>query len=374
MAAIRAGRDAYYRAFDAVLTASGDRTARYFSELEPRFNEVREACDRLLQLNQSAMRRKADAASRIARRWFYLTLVLAAGLMIFGIAVQIRLSQAILDPVRQLTEATTSVAAGDLETRVPVRSNDEIGALAGGFNRMAARIRELRQADFLKVSDLKTEFIASASRELRAPLTNVQLGLHAVLEGSAGPIGDTAQEILQDCRDETARLGQLVREMLDLPGLDAGAARPTPAPVRLSILLGEAAELLGLQAGARGAALTFDVPPDLPKVNVDRRQITRVVVELVTNALAATPAGGAITIAAARRGDEAVISVADTGTGIAPADLSRIFEPFSRASAAPGGTGLGLAIARRIVEAHGGRLTAESLVGQGSRFTLTLPL
>ena len=144
--AIRGGRDDYYRRFDAFLAASGDRTSTYFGDLEPRFNAVRAECDRLLHLNQEAMRRKADAASQTARRWLFVTLALAFGLMAAGIAIEVSLSNAILGPVRQLTAATTRVAAGDLDAAVPVRSSDEIGALAAGFNRMAERIRDARSA------------------------------------------------------------------------------------------------------------------------------------------------------------------------------------------------------------------------------------
>lgn len=371
--AIRAGRDDYYRRFDAFLTAPGDRTARYFGDLEPRFNVLREDCDRLLRLNQEAMRRKADEASRIARRWFFVTLMLAIGLMAIGIGVEVSLSRAILDPVRQLTEATTRVAAGEWDTAVPVRSEDEIGALAVGFNRMAERIRELRHADFLKVSRLRSEFIAAASRELREPLTDVQLAIHLLIEGTAGPLGDKQLEVLQTCREDTARLEQLVREMLDLAQIQAGGSAPDRHPVRPSAMVGEAMAALRPQIEARGLALAIDVPPDLPAIQADRRQIIRVIAELVTNAIAATPEGGTLTISAERRGAQVAISIADTGRGIALEDQSRIFEPFARAAAAPAfGTGLGLPIARRLVETHGGQLTVESALGRGSIFTLTL--
>src|SRR5580765_5446783 len=151
VAAIRGSRDDYYRRFDAFLAASGDRTSTYFGDLEPRFNAVRAECDRLLRLNQEAMRRKADAASQIARRWLFITLALAIGLMAAGIAIEVSLANAILGPVRQLTAATMRVAAGELDATVPVRSADEIGALAADFNRMAERIRELRHSDLGKL-------------------------------------------------------------------------------------------------------------------------------------------------------------------------------------------------------------------------------
>src|SRR6185295_11234167 len=149
---IRQGRDEYYRRFDVFLNTIGDRAAVYFQSLEPQFNDVRAAADRLLRLNQEAMRRKADAASRTARRWFFITLGLALLLMAAGVAIEVSLSRAIVGPVGQLTDATARLASGDLEApAVPVRSADEIGALAVSFNRMADRLRELRRSDLGKL-------------------------------------------------------------------------------------------------------------------------------------------------------------------------------------------------------------------------------
>jgi signal transduction histidine kinase len=128
-----------------------------------------------------------------------------------------------------------------------------------------------------------------------------------------------------------------------------------------------------LQVEARGVRLDVDAPPDLPRVSVDRSQIERVIGNLVTNAMRATPTGGTITVAAVSRGDEVAISVTDTGTGIPRDYLARIFEPFVQVPhASGGGAGLGLTISRRIVEGHGGRLTVQSEPGRGSTFTFTV--
>jgi NtrC-family two-component system sensor histidine kinase KinB len=495
VAAIRGGRDDYYRRFDEFLAAAGDRTARYFGDLEPRFNTVRAECDRLLRLNQEAMRRKADAASQIARRWLFITLALAIGLMAAGIAIEVSLANAILGPVRQLTAATMRVAAGDLDATVPVRSADEIGALAADFNRMAERIRELRHSDLGKllvaqqtteaaidslfdpvivadaaglvtrinpaaerlfgaradmlgksidavtrdpriaqsvadvlrsqvpaasedaaavlpwavdgarrafrirstpmsdadgrlvgvvtlledvthlseVSRVKSEFIAAASHELRTPLTSVQMGIHLLLEGTAGTLDERQQEILQVCREDTARLDRLMRELLDLSKIESGAVTPQLVATRPSTLIAQAVDPLRLQVEARGISLIVDAPPDLPQVDVDRSQIERVIANLVTNAMRATPAGGTITVAAARRGDQVAIAVTDTGSGIPRDYLAGIFEPFVQVPhASGGGAGLGLTISRRIVEGHGGRLTVQSDPGRGSTFTFTV--
>jgi len=497
IAAIRTDRDVYYRLFDAFLAAETDRTAGYFRELELQFNRVRADCDRLLHVNQQAMRRKADAAAAIARRWFLITLALAFALMAAGIVVEIRLSSAISGPVRQLTAATTRMAAGELDTAVPVTSADEIGTLAVGFNRMAGRIRELRRSDLGKllvaqqmteaaidslfdpvlvtdaaglvtrinpaaerlfgaraellgkpigdvardpriaqavvdvlrsqtpvasesaaavlpwavdgarrafrirstpmkdadaklvgavtlledithlseISRLKSEFIAAASHELRTPLTSVQMGIYLLLEGTTGPLAERQQEILEVCREDTTRLDRLMRELLDLSKLESGAVTPVLAPIRPSALISGAIEPLRLQVESRGIRLEVDAPPDLPAIAVDRSQIERVITNLVTNAMRATAAGGAITVAAARRGAEIAMSVADTGTGIPRESLSRIFEPFVQVPhATGGGAGLGLTISRQIVEAHGGQLTVQSSPGQGSTFTFTVRL
>ncbi len=494
---IREGRDEYYRRFDAFLTVAGDRTPLYFQSLEPQFNAVRAQCDGLLHLNQEAMRRKAAEASRIARRWSFVTLALALVLMAAGIAVEIGLSNAILGPVRQLTDATTRMASGDLEPTVPVRSADEIGTLAIGFNRMAERIRELRRSDLGKlvmaqqtteaaidslydpvlvtdsdrrltrvnpaaerlfgartdvigrpideitkdnrigqavaavlrsgstvasespaavlpwavggarrafhvrstpmrdadgrlvgavtlledvthlaeISRLKSEFIADASHELRTPLTSVQMGIHLLLEDPSGTLTEQQKDILHVCREDTARLDHLMRELLNLSKIESGDVTPVRSPVGAATLVRETVEGLRPQIETKTRAINIDVAPELPLVFVDRAQIERVIANLVTNAARATAAGGSITVSAVPRPGEVAISVMDTGVGIPRHYLAKIFEPFVQVPGGPGGgAGLGLTICRRIVEAHGGELSVQSEVGKGSTFTFTVPI
>jgi two-component system, NtrC family, sensor histidine kinase KinB len=495
--AIRSGRDDYYRLYDGFMRATGNRAGLYFTTLEPRFDAVRAQCDRLLRLNQEAMRTKADAASQSARRWYLMTLGLALILMSIGVAVAFRMSNSIVGPVRQLTEATTRVAGGDLAATVPVKSADEIGALALGFNRMAERIRELRRSDLGKlliaqqtteaaidslydpvivtdsdgvvtrinppaerlfgaradtvgrpieqiagdariaqavtdvlrsgravaseseaavlpwavdgsrrafrvrstpmhdaddrlagavtlledithlseVSRLKSEFIAAASHELRTPLTSAQMAIHLLLEGVAGEPDGHQRQILEMCRDDMARLDRLMRELLDLSKIESGAATSHFESVRPEQILEEAADSMRVQIENGGIELRLDTSPDLPPIRADHNQIERVLLNLITNATRATPAGGTITLAATRRGEDVAFSVTDTGTGIPRDYLAKIFEPFVQVPHAPaGGSGLGLTISRRIVDAHGGRLTAQSESGRGSTFTFTVPV
>jgi len=494
--AIRRDRDEYYRRLDAFLGADASDTSRYFDSLEPQFNEVRSQADALLHLNQEAMRRKADEASRIARRWSLVTLALALALMAAGIAVEVGLSNAILGPVRQLTDAITRVAGGDLDAAVHVRSADEIGTLATGFNRMAEKIRELRRSDLGKllvaqqtteaaidslydpvlvtdsdrrltrvnaaaerlfgpraesigrqiedvtkdsriaqavadvlrsgntvasespsavvpwgvggsrrafrirstpmrdaddrlvgavtlledithlaeISRMKSEFIADASHELRTPLTSVQMGIHLLLEDTESALTERQKDILQVCRDDTARLDRLMRALLDLSKIESGDVTPARTAIRAATLARGAVEALRLQVEGKGLKLNVDVAPDLPSVFVDEAQIERVFGNLVTNAARATASGGTITVSATVRPGAVAFSVADTGVGIPPAHLANIFEPFVQVPNAPGGgAGLGLTISRRIIESHGGALSVQSTTGKGSTFTFTVP-
>ena len=501
-------RDDYYRRFDRFLLdvqggGVGDQPPRapavdeFFRQLEPVFTELRGQCDRLLTLNQDAMRRKAAEASTTARRWFLATLGTAVTLVVGGIALAILLSNSIVKPVRQLTEATSRVAAGDLETVVEVRSGDELGVLAAQFNEMAGRIRQLRQSDLGKIlvaqqtaeaavdslydpvivtdaegrvqrinraarplfgpeatvlgkpvqdvtndprlsmavldvlesqrsvvseegaaivplvvdgaersfrqrttpmrdadnrlvgavmlledithlreiDRLKSEFIATASHELRTPLTSLEMGVHLLLEGSAGELSARQHELLAMCRDDTLRLDQLVKDLLELSKIESGEGVPQLAPVPARELVLDAVEPLRRRIDAKGLALRVDIPEGLPPMAADRGKVERVITNLVTNAIRATDAGGAIDIAAARRAGFVAISVRDTGRGIPHDYLARVFEPFVQVpNASAGGAGLGLSISRRIVQAHGGQITVRSEPGQGTTFTFTLPV
>jgi signal transduction histidine kinase len=201
------------------------------------------------------------------------------------------------------------------------------------------------------------------------------MGIHLLLEGAAGTLDERQQEILQVCREDTSRLDRLMRQLLDLSKIESGASAPVREPIRPSVLVREATDSLRLQVESKGLRLETDAAPDLPPVFADRDQVERVIVNLVTNASRATPSGGSIAVAASRRGSDVVFSVTDTGAGIPRDYLARVFEPFTQVPNAPaGGSGLGLTISRRIVEAHGGQLTAQSEPGRGSTFTFTIPL
>jgi len=246
---------------------------------------------------------------------------------------------------------------------------DEEGRLLGAVT-LLEDITHLREID-----RLKSEFIATASHELRTPLTSVQMGVHLLLEGAAGPLAPNQQELLQACKEDCERLERLMRDLLDLSRIEAGKNVPQVAPIRVADLITASTDALRTQAEAKGLFFVSDLSSDLPLVLADRGQIERVVTNLVSNALRHTDQGGEIRLHAVHRQGHVAISVKDTGHGIPPEYLAHIFEKFVRVPDAPSGdAGLGLAISKRIVEAHGGKIVVRSEVGRGTTFTFTLPV
>jgi PAS domain S-box-containing protein len=246
---------------------------------------------------------------------------------------------------------------------------DEEGRLLGAVT-LLGDITRWREID-----RLKSEFIATASHELRTPFTSVQMGIHLLLENAAGTLTDAQRDILTTCREDCERLEKLLRDLLDLSRIEAGQNAPHLVPIRAATLVNTAVAAVRSQVEAHGCILTLAVPSALPTVCADHLQIERVVANLVSNAVRHTGRGGEIRITATQHERHVAISVADTGSGIPPEYLPRIFDKFVQVPNAPsGGAGLGLAIAKRIIEAHGGQISVRSEMGHGTTFTFTLPV
>ena len=232
---------------------------------------------------------------------------------------------------------------------------------------------------------VQRDFIANISHELRTPLTSVRL-MAETLEDVIDTDPDKAQEFVEKIENEVQYLSDLVSELLELSRIESGQLPMTIEPVAAERLVREVMARMLPLAQRHRVRLATDIQDGQVMVPVDSRQIARVLLNLVHNAIKFTPSGGMIIIGTALQADQQVQSffVRDTGIGINERDLARIFERFYKTDRArskadhigpvKGGTGLGLAIARQVVQAHGGRIMAESIVGQGSTFTFTLPL
>lgn len=296
----------------------------------------------------------------------------AVVIAILAVIVGAALARRIAAPISDLTVAVARDGRGP----VPVAGSGEVRSLAVAFNGMLDRLGRNEQVRRTMVSDI--------AHELRTPLT--VLGTH--LENLGGRVdGEAAAEVMT-LQDEVLRLNRLVGDLQTLSLADAGALTLNRRPTDLRALLGRIVELTSPVAAERSITVRLTAPAGA-QAFVDSDRITQAVLNLVTNSLRHTPEDGSVTIGleAATATAGPVISVADTGTGISPEDLPRIFERFYRADPARGrggpagsgdanagsGSGLGLAIVRGIVEAHGGTVSAESLAGKGALFRIRLP-
>ena len=274
------------------------------------------------------------------------------------------LSRRITSPIGALAKAARRLGRGDLSQRVQLRGEGEVAALAQAFNSMAADLEHAEQ--------LRRNMVADVAHELRTPLSNIQGYLEAIRDGVIEP--DAAA--IRSLNEEASLLSRLVNELQELSLAEAGELRLVYQAEDITKLLKQAVTPWQPQLSAKEISLSLDLPENLPLVNIDWQLVNEVLHNLLENAVAYTHKGGTINVAAAKQGDWVEISVSDTGEGIPVEDLPHIFERFYRVdksrARATGGSGLGLTIAKRLVEAHGGTITAQSELGKGSRFSFTL--
>lgn len=289
---------------------------------------------------------------------------LASVLIALGLGLV--LARSLTRPVRELTIAIHAMAKGELEQAVPVRSRDELGELSETFNRMSA--------DLALANVQRRQMTADIAHDLRTPVTVLSGYLEALRDGVLPP----SPERFAILYEEAQHLQSLIEDLRTLSLADAGELALHPESIAPHVLLERIAATYSHQAERQGITLAVSAQDDSPPLHVDITRMVQVLSNLVGNALRYTPSGGTITLSAESAPQRAILRVSDTGEGIAPEALSRIFDRFYRSDAAraqsQGESGLGLAIARALVEAHGGTIAAASEPGHGSAFTITLPL
>jgi PAS domain S-box-containing protein len=248
----------------------------------------------------------------------------------------------------------------------PLRRDGEvIGAVSSFIN-----VSERREVD-----RMKDEFASVVGHELRTPLTSIRASLGLLGGGVLGELGPDAAGLLDTAVANADRLERLIDDILDLERLEAGVAPLEPSPQSVGELIRDATAVIAAMAAMAGVNIHAEAASG--EVLADRDRIVQALTNLLGNAIKFSPRGGNVTLSARRDGDEVVLCVADEGRGIPPERHAAIFERFEQVDAsdarARGGTGLGLTIARRIVEAHGGRIWVTSAPGEGSQFAFTLP-
>lgn len=493
----------YIKQFSKLQEIHGsDGTARsaayYNSTIIPVFGQIKNAIRGLSQLNEKAMFAGKDRATENARRSMYLILVISAVAVAGGFMLSRFFSNRFLKPIYSLTQTVKLVKAGDLNQKIMVESEDEIGELAQEFNNMTVRLQQYEQSTlgslmsernksiaivksitdplivmdrnyriillndaceiffgiqeakvlnkhFLeairngevfdhisgtaddsedlrekilhirkddedddyyfnvvvtavkdmdsnitglitvfqnvtqlkKLEKVKTDFIATISHEFKTPLTSIIMGTSMILEEKMGALNEEQKSVVDTIKEDEIRLSNLVNELMELTKIESDKAIFNMQANSIEGIIDASVKQFYEQAKLKDISLIYNLDDDLPRVYADFEKITWVVNNLVANALKYTYAGDEISITAETREGKMFVSVKDTGIGIPPEYIDRIFDKFVQVKgydAEVRGTGLGLAIVREIIDAHGGRIWCESRMDSGSDFIFTLPL
>jgi signal transduction histidine kinase len=329
------------------------------------------------------------------------TALLLAAFLAAGVGLSVLLARRLVRPVKRMRTAAARIGAGAYDERIKLDRRDELGGLADELNGMAAslqasvaeleqrvkdRTQELQQAlaelsrkgSQLEVASRhKSEFLANMSHELRTPL-NAIIGFSQVLRQRLfGEINAKQEEYLDDILASGNHLLDLINDVLDLSKVEAGQVELEVATFSLREALERGMVTVRERATKNGVRLSLELGADVDLVDGDERRVQQVVFNLLSNAVKFTPRGGSVVVASARTNGEVLVSVTDTGPGIAADDQKRIFEEFQQTDIGVHqreGTGLGLALSKRLVELQGGRIWVESQPGHGSRFVFTLPI
>ncbi|MDX1609382.1 MAG: ATP-binding protein [Halofilum sp. (in: g-proteobacteria)] len=314
----------------------------------------------LLEMGQSL-----EEEAELAATFLEALLVALAAIVLLGAPVGWFLARRALRSVETITQTAGAIADGSLERRVPEQSgNDELDRLARTFNFMVDRIETL-------ITGMR-EMTDTLAHDLRSPLARIRASAETVLTNERAD--EELQSLASDTIAETERMLEMINVTLDITEAESGAARLERSEFDLAEVVATATDLFQSVAEDRGITLRVERPAHCP-YRGDRHRLQRVVANLLDNALKYTEPNGTVSVALLDRGDGIRLAIADTGCGVSPGELSRIFERFYRCdrSRSQPGNGLGLSLALAFVRIHGGRIEVESEAGLGSTFSVWLP-
>jgi len=310
-------------------------------------------------------------------------LILATLLLIFAGGISIAfgyfISNSITQDLRGLVLGAKKISNGDFATRVTVSGEDEVAQLAFAFNQMAARLEKAAEIE-RNLDEARRNLVAWASHDLRTPLTSLKVMLDAIADGIVND-PETVARYMKQSQNEVSRMSILIDDLFELAQLDAGYLDLDFQWISLSDLISDTLESFRAKANANSISLKGSIRDDVDLIWAAPDKISRVLDNLVGNALRYTPRGGSIYIEARLNNDQVLIEVHDSGSGIAPKDLPHVFDRFYRGEKSrtrnekeqSSGVGLGLAIVKGLINAHGGEIWVNSEPGSGTTFWFTLP-
>lgn len=321
---------------------------------------------------ETYMRRNSD--DKIKRvhefgiQWRQHAVVMTGVFIVIGIMISLWINRSITHPISLLEKKTKEIGRGNFKGDLILSSPPELAGLAEAFNLMCHKLNELDQ--------MKSDFFSSIAHELRTPLSTIKMGTSLLLEGTEGPLTHGQRNVLTIFEKESHRLISLVNSLLDLSKMEAGMMSFDFKPQSINPLIDQAVEEIRPLIDAKKIDLQIITTEKLPLLKLDRDRMLQVLRNIIGNAVKFTPEEGKIKIATRNLDHGVEVSITDTGPGISSGDLITIFEKFQQKIDRKGsieGTGLGLAIAKQIILHHGGKIWAESSLGQGSTFIFVLP-
>jgi len=282
----------------------------------------------------------------------------------------------IVRPVKEMVSVAESISQGDFSHQITVKTGDEIGQLAEAINRMNTKLKELF-AEATKYEALRRDFVANASHELRTPLSLIKGYVETIKEGRKED-WDKMQEFLGIIDHNVSQLDNLVRDLLELSRLEYQKGIALNKPCNINDIIKSVLDDLEPFATLKKQTIVKDIPADIPAIQTDADLLRKAISNLLDNAIKYTPDSGRIEISVVAEKDNINIFIKDNGIGIPDEDLARVFERFYRVdksrSREMGGTGLGLSIVKHIVQTLKGEVSVQSKPGEGSTFTIKLPL
>lgn len=338
------------------------------------FDPMRQVVDALLQQEDLVLNQRKQQLLQLNQVKMVLDL-LSLVAVVAGVGLNLWLLRRRVEmPLAQLTKTSQAWKAGRLDVRLEYVSKNEIGRLAVILNAMASEICDRQKRTQQRNQQLE-DLISSLSHDLRTPLLATRTTLRPMLNGAFGPVSDTWQEVLEEYRQSNENLLKLVETLLDVSRYEVGEGNHlSHEALNWETIFSQATTQINA-SWQRQSAFTFNIAPNLPIIYGDSLEIGRVIQNLLDNAVRVSELDQEISLEVATfEGNQIQVSVRDRGAGIANQEKERLFHRFIQGRGRRGGAGLGLYLCRQIVEAHGGKINVESVLGEGSRFWFTLPM
>ncbi|MEA2101871.1 MAG: HAMP domain-containing sensor histidine kinase [Thermodesulfobacteriota bacterium] len=314
-------------------------------------------------LDQRIIGLKSLSDHIVAFTWWAFGIALSIGLIVPWI-----IYRSIIKDLNSIKRGIGHISDGDFAYEIPSENNDELGMLAGAFNQMASRLKEL--------DDMKTEFVSIVSHELKTPLTSMKESANLLLEGIGGDLGERPRRLITIMDQGINRLLTMINELLEISRLEGGMVHLDLVPYDMRRIVSSFIPEIQPYADKAGVDVDVSCIDEPCMVRADLNKVVQVLTNLTHNAIKYSHRGQRVEIRIHRDDLCVFVEIEDHGMGIPKADIPLVFEKFYRSKISRGhsGTGLGLAIARRIMEAHGGGIHAESTINKGSIFSFSLPV